>query len=196
MNDALDKYEDEDLVMEVSATHEYMDVEGLPESFFIKKGFCHGWATWKRAWDRYDKNLSPKEIIGMFDRHMRKSFNLNGATFEFGEVIDNYVGEINTWAVFWDIAIYLNDGLVLVPRENMACNIGFDGSGEHCPKVGRAINSLAEERLIFYPDDVSENRFAKERYVDGCLKRRPDLLHRVYYSLLMSCKLYFGNRKE
>ena len=186
MNDALDRYEAENEVMEISASHEQMDIEGLSESFFLKKGFCHGWATWKRAWDKYDKGLTPKEIIERFDRNQRKAFNLNGANFEFGEVIDNYIGKLDTWAVFWDAAIFMNDGLVLVPRDNVAENIGFDGTGEHCPDNGPGVIAVATKKIECFPETIEEDVIAMKRYVDGCKLGRPGLFHRIYYLIRWS----------
>lgn len=183
MNDALDFYNGEERVMEVSASHEYMDTTQLPETFLIKKGFCHGWGTWQRAWDKYDKSEEAIDIFKRFDCKRRRLFNLYGATDEFGEVIDNCLGRLNTWAVFWDVAIFENNGLVVVPRDNMIINIGFDGSGEHCPKTTRHINAYATQIIESFPEEIKEDEQSAQRYRDGCMDRRPDFAHRVHYRI-------------
>src|SRR5690606_36327663 len=50
-NDALDAYEEEVKVMEISGyMYPVKDSNKLPESFFFRVANSWGWATWARAW--------------------------------------------------------------------------------------------------------------------------------------------------
>jgi len=40
-------------------------------------------------------------------------------------------GKINSWGIWWNLAVFKENGLVLYPRETLVTNIGRDGSGEH-----------------------------------------------------------------
>jgi len=129
MNDALDKYENEKRVMEISAYMNPIDTEGLPDAYFIKCGFCWGWATWADRWKYYERD--PEKIYKAFSKDDRYHFNTENRRGKWEQVFHNLTGRMKTWAVFWEAAIYLQDGYTLVPRENLITNSGFDGSGEH-----------------------------------------------------------------
>ena len=63
MNDALEVYKGEEKVMHISG-YMYPVKKKLPDTFFIRPTSCWGWATWKRAWDCFEKNVDKqiKEI--------------------------------------------------------------------------------------------------------------------------------------
>ena len=50
MNEALEKYRDDDRVASIDAFLNPIDCVA-PETFFLRYFACWGWATWKRAWD-------------------------------------------------------------------------------------------------------------------------------------------------
>ena len=57
MNQALEVYEDKHKVMHISGYIFPIDKTGLPETFFYRSPSCWGWATWKRAWTHFERNV-------------------------------------------------------------------------------------------------------------------------------------------
>ena len=94
-------------------------------------------------------------------------FNREGTdTGVWKQVEMNLSGEINTWAVFWAAAIYLQRGLPLTPCKSIVRNIGFDGSGENCGsspwfRIAESIN----HQIINFPSAIesNENEFKKDK---------------------------------
>jgi hypothetical protein len=41
-------------------------------------------------------------------------------------------GKVDSWAILWNLSVFMNDGLVLYPGKSLVENKGFDGSGIHC----------------------------------------------------------------
>jgi hypothetical protein len=69
MNEGLDRYADQPRVMSISGHMNQIDNSNLNESFFTYFTSCWGWATWDRAWQKFEKNpgqlisaMTPKEI--------------------------------------------------------------------------------------------------------------------------------------
>jgi len=53
MNNALNVYENDDMVASIHA-YVYPIKDSLPETFFIRGVDCQGWGTWKRGWKIFE----------------------------------------------------------------------------------------------------------------------------------------------
>lgn len=135
MNDALEVYKDTE---NVACIHGYVEPhkKQLPETFFIKGADCWGWATWKRAWDKFNPN--GQELLDELHRcHCEKHFNFNNTYNYIGMLEDQIAGRNSSWAIRWLASAYLNDMYCLYPNETLVLNTGFDGSGTHCGDDGK-----------------------------------------------------------
>ncbi|HSA33830.1 MAG TPA: FkbM family methyltransferase [bacterium] len=135
MNEALNLYENDEKVMHVSG---FLPRSGfswlLPPTFFLRFMSCWGWATWRRAWAKFnpDAKMLYDELLKRGALH---DYNLDGVLSFHDQLEANISGTIRTWATKWFTTIYLEEGLCLYPRESLAQNIGFDGTGIHCGTV-------------------------------------------------------------
>lgn len=131
MNDALDKYESQSSVVQVSGYMFPVTVDIDEDALFLPMTTSWGWATWKRAWQLFDPDAKGYASLKN-DSTLRKRFNLDGAFDYFSMLEDQLVGRVNSWAIRWYLATFLCNGLTLYPRQSLVSNIGFDGSGTHC----------------------------------------------------------------
>lgn len=130
MNDALEYYRHEGSVMHVSAgTYPVGDYCGDDDTYFLRIPLCWGWGTWKRAWDKFERNV---DIMQQFNDRMVSRFNFDGTNPFWAQLELNRDGRLNTWFVFWYAAVFLNEALALFPKRVLVKNIGFDGTGVHC----------------------------------------------------------------
>ena len=126
MNEALERYEGEKQVWEITGYRVPVSTEKTDSSYFSPIGSCWSWATWADRWKHFKKD--PKHLKSTFTKKMIWEFNREGTdTGVWKQVEMNLSGEINTWAVFWAAAIYLQRGLTLTPCKSIVRNIGFDG---------------------------------------------------------------------
>ncbi|MBI1767578.1 MAG: nucleotide-diphospho-sugar transferase [Bacteroidetes bacterium] len=101
--------------------------------YFSRSGYVWGWATWRRAWKKFDFKIKhyPKAKQNGFFRYyflnpLEKMYRLR----KFNKTIaDN--GNVNWWDYQWDFARYSNSGLAIVPGVNLVKNIGFGESATH-----------------------------------------------------------------
>lgn len=133
MNEALEKYKDEDKVGAITAYCPIKD-NTLPESYFLRYFHCWGWATWKRGWDLM--NLDTKYLLRKL-RWKTKKFNLDGGINNYGMLYCQKVGLVDSWFIRLYASFFLAEKLTLFPGHSLVSNHGLDGSGTHCGKPSK-----------------------------------------------------------
>jgi hypothetical protein len=104
---------------------------GVGTYYFSKLTHVWGWASWKRVWNDYDKYLSKYD-----DVEVKKQL---GNIFEDPLVVECWAhifdevkaGEINAWGYQLDFANFFNNGLTIIPNDNLISNIGFGANAVH-----------------------------------------------------------------
>lgn len=129
MNNGLEKYK---LDPRVASIHGfvYPVEQKLPNNFFLRGADCWGWATWRRAWQKFNQNgielLSKLKINDLID-----DFDFHGA-YPYSKMLINQIkGQNNSWAILWHASMYLENMLTLYPGRSLVNNIGHDDSGTH-----------------------------------------------------------------
>ncbi|SKC19001.1 hypothetical protein [Dyadobacter psychrophilus] len=124
----LEKYENNDRVMHISGTrwNQNFDIKHT-DHFFSPIGHIWGWATWKRAWSKYDfwmeqfpEMRSQKRIQMLFDDADIASF----WNSRLEEVYDEHSKK--SWDYQWQYTLFMNYGLAAIPNVNLVSNIGFE----------------------------------------------------------------------
>lgn len=126
------KYKNEETIFTINGFNPYpQEITDTWQNYsLIKMPHIWGWATWKRAWEKYDfnmKNLHTKEFEKiLIDIWHKKRFikywkNVLQATKN---------NQIDTWDYQWTYSIWLNNGWCITPKYNFINNIGFN-SGTH-----------------------------------------------------------------
>jgi hypothetical protein len=166
-------YRDDERVMHISGSN-FQDgnVRGTGSYYFSKLSHVWGWATWKRAWDKYDVNVSKysqlpeKELFSALwvEPSMRKYWHKNI------ELV--YTKKKDTWDIQWQYAISLNNGLAITPNHSLISNIGFDRNATHTidnfhTLANRPTSSIT---LINHPEfivpDLHADRYTFREYMN------------------------------
>jgi hypothetical protein len=154
-NEALDIYENNKSVWEVTGFCDPLPLKNNNTVWFNPIEQCWSWATWANRW-QYFKN-DTKYFINAFDSRTRKTFNADGTDPGMWEQIEmNDDGRLNTWAIFWAATIFDHHGLSCTPTKSLVRNIGFDGTGDHCGEnpMEEIVDSIDGEITLF-PDQVN-----------------------------------------
>jgi hypothetical protein len=136
----------------------------LISHFYAFYGSIWGWASWRRAWKKYDFNLK------FIENQMVKNQLLNTyfSTKEeraFRQDLYNklYLKEIDTWDYQWTVSKLLNHGLNVIPAKNMINNIGFNYNATHTfnkplwlPQNTYEIFDIEENKYIFRDKDYDD----------------------------------------
>ncbi|MGH2623141.1 MAG: sugar transferase [Sphingobacterium sp.] len=158
-NEALNRYENQEKVMEISGYMYPIEKEkNLPQTFFFRVANSWGWATWDRAWKSFNPDI--EELTKNFKRRDRKAFSIDGSENFWKQVKQFKAGKINSWAIRWYLSIYNKQGLVLYPRVSYIQNTGTDGSGTHSDVDQVYRVKLAKKAVRKYPAIVEEDPIA------------------------------------
>ena len=140
----LDRYENDERIAYVSGLNHFADWDcGDYSYFFTKTGAIWGWATWKRAWQKYDyrvnainddylRNILRYQITSKFasERRIKKWIEVNKNLKS-----DN---EISYWDVQWGLVKYSQNQLVIVPKYNQISNIGVGVASSHAQNTNHS----------------------------------------------------------
>jgi len=125
-----------------------------------------GWATWKRAWELYDPEMS-----GWPSKWLKDSLS-----YRFKGDLANYFTEtfnaysdysIDTWDIQWSYTCLFNNFLSVIPNANMISNIGIVGAHSSVETTNHnvpygTVSSLdfnAPRRMV--PDPYFDERMTK-----------------------------------
>lgn len=167
MNDALDFYENDPEIWSIGGYTVPMTIpEDYPHSV-IKTGrsSSYAWATWEDRWDKTDWSVSD---YNSFKRSFseRRRFNLWGS--DRSGMLDNQMnGNINSWAIRFDYAMFKNEMYNIIPVQSLIKSIGRDGSGTHDTDKSKRDDffaaELSEDELAITPEEVEvDERIRRE----------------------------------
>lgn len=163
MNEALNVYRDEPLVGHIQAC-DFTQDPSLPDTFLIRWTGSWGWATWKRAWKRF--NPDGRQLLHQLEQQqLTRRFDFDGA-YPYTRMLRRQVaGQNHSWAIRWYASLFLSGMLALNVGRSLVQNRGFDGSGTNCGGGGLYGSVLRMEPLPVAPiSPVVENSEARRRY--------------------------------
>lgn len=184
MNEALDKYEQEERVISISG-YIYPVKRPLPKTFFLVGADCWGWGTWKRGWDLLETNgrLLLEKIQ---DQSLERKFDFNG-TYPYVKMLQDQIeGRNNSWAILWYASAFLTQKLTLYPGRSFIRNIGSDGTGVHSGVTSDFDVELATEPTVIEDIPICESTDAFRAIAEFHRRRRTNVLKRFLRKILMS----------
>lgn len=115
---------------------------------FVRYPHIWGWATWKRAWDVYDRDLdlwedfrSSGQIVDLFRNDDERQ--------TWVPIFDRLreTGEPDTWDWQWAATCMVHDALCVQPTVNLVSNIGFNDRATHTTRPSER-SSMPTEPLF------------------------------------------------
>jgi hypothetical protein len=160
----LEKYKNDERIMHVNGSNfQFGNKRGNVSYYFSKYPHVWGWATWKRAWQKYDYRMSSfpefekKNMIDVvFADKKEKKFWKNF----FKKA---YLGIFKTADVRWAYAIWMNNGLCIAPNVNMISNIGYGSSAGHTVFKDKIMCQETHDiGSLVHPKDIIQDKEADE----------------------------------
>lgn len=101
---------------------------GNASYYFSNRTHVWGWASWRRVWNDYDLNLT-KYNSAEVQQQLKNIYNDDLVAEAWANIFNEVkAGKINSWAYPLDFCNFFNNGLVIIPNENLVSNIGFDAN--------------------------------------------------------------------
>lgn len=192
MNDALNRYENEQKVWSISAWNFPLKHEVCGGSYFNRHAHCWGWATWESRWQFYRRDVS--WALNVFTKYERKYVNYDGIDKGYFKQVElNKSGKLRTWAIFHSLVAIRHDGLTLMPSVSYIRQIGFDGSGVHCGRDNiYESENLNETFPITYPEEIIESSEYIAKIHQWYRDNRLSLMSRVFHKI----RRFYNNFKK
>ena len=126
LNASLDRFADNPNVWQVNLYQwDVPEFANRREGMFLHLTSSWGWATWKRAWDRFDRSAPGWRAV-VEDPAVRKGFNIDGA-YPYSEMLERALrGTVDSWAVRFWWSVFRAQGVCVFPPRSLITNIGFD----------------------------------------------------------------------
>ena len=172
--DLLEYYKDDTRIMQISGSN-FQDgwVRDSDYSYyFSEESKMWGWASWRRAWDHYDRNVALFEELkkkGYLDEWL---WNQPSTSYimNFLKTAHQKGEDINVWGYQWFFTTYIQSGLSVIPNVNLVQNIGINQEdATHTTNL----DVRHEERAFFeaefplkHPRFVMKDKVSDKRYYD------------------------------
>lgn len=150
--------------------------------YFSRYNHVWGWASWRRAWQHYDGDLSfwpewkhSESWVSEFSDRVERRY--------WEQIFDSmYCQQIDTWDYPWTASVWYYGGLTVMPKTNLVSNIGFGSDSTHTsnpddPNANRqtsALGELAHSSSVLRDNDA--DRYTFDHHYGGKSKRFPFLL--------------------
>jgi hypothetical protein len=179
----LDRYRDDERVVHIAGSQLLQSPPAGASYHFSRYVHVWGWATWRRAWELYDVELSDWQSHSDAEREsrLREMFEEEDERRFWRFVWDN-VPEIDNWDAQWS-HVALSRGLLAAnPNRNLISNIGFaaDATNAVADPLGIAARPLEGIDLpLDHPDSVSPDESADALASRFFRRPAPPLWHRL-----------------
>ncbi|MCS7029576.1 MAG: glycosyltransferase family 2 protein [Bacteroidia bacterium] len=193
----LDYYSNDERVWVITGNN-FQDGQhrGDTSYYFSKYNHCWGWATWRRAWEKYQVDMS-------FWPHWKKSLDWQRKTPDpierkyWEQIFDQvYQGKINTWDYQWTACVWYHWGLTATPNVNLVSNIGFGADANHTSSTDNIHANMPVFPLgkIKHPKEVTINvdsdRYTFYEHFGGKYMRFPYSLIHLHRKLARKVLLF------
>jgi hypothetical protein len=191
-DELLEYYKNDQEIFMISGTNT-QTVTPMTESYFYSAiGSIWGWASWRRAWKRYELNIKPKfnqENWKSITAHIGNTRTSQSLQFVIQcSVVDKVA---STWDYQWLFCTLLANGKCIVPSVNLISNIGFGVDPTHTfdvndPHAGLNLGSMRWP--IIHPEskniNISFDALHASSINSGLKARTKALIKRILFKLM------------
>ncbi len=191
----LERYRDDERVMHIAGTNfQFGNRQSRKRGsssgyYFSRYNHCWGWATWRRAWSKFDESMRCWPEVRsrgyLTDILTGDEWAVPYWERSFQDV---YNGRIDSWSFVWTLSCWVNNGLTILPHINLISNIGFNLQGAHTinrrsrfanMKTGSIALPLAPPPVMVR-DRIADRYTQKHNFRDGWLIRLARRVLRFY----------------
>lgn len=180
----LEHYREEPRIGMISGGNlQFGRVRGLGSYYFSRYTHIWGWASWRRAWQHYDRDIAQwpefqdaKVLDNLFSSKEERRY-----WHQAFESVHN--GSLDTWDYSWTFTSLTRGMMSVVPNVNLISNIGFGAQATHTHVVGQlsALPIAAIKFPLVHPTFLLPDLAADQFIAQGQLA--PSLAKRVFAKL-------------
>jgi hypothetical protein len=173
----LEKYKDNESIMHINGVNfQEGKIRGKGTYYFSKITIVWGWASWRRAWKKYDIDMHGLDRF-MEDKLYKSVIPYQKSYDEYWRpyLLKSKAGLNDSWDYQWMFTIWKNNGLSVTPNYNLITNVGFDNTATHTKgndeKVANKPYKILEEKIqdvdVLIADSSADLFLFKRLYVNN-----------------------------
>jgi hypothetical protein len=155
----LEYYRNDERIMHIGgANFQRGNKRGTASYYFSANVHVWGWATWKRAWKKYDFDVS--DVEDFISKNKIQKYYSDTVIRDYWQAIFRNMKQhkIDTWDYQWLYSVWNNGGLAIIPQVNLISNIGFGGDATHTNADNEWANMITYSvGEITHPIEVVQN---------------------------------------
>lgn len=160
----LERYRNDQRIMMISGDN-FQPIRRSSNSYYFSRWpHIWGWASWRRAWNHFDVEITSWPDVKSSQR-MMSVFGSEQEYKHWSHILDQqHAGEIDTWDFQWAYACWINSGLTILPEANLITNIGFGPDATHTIDPGSRLANLGTHEVgrLIHPPRVLQNYIADQ----------------------------------
>ena len=186
----LEYYQNDTRIMMISGDNFQPQPMNISDSYYFSQ-YSHiwGWATWRRAWKKFDISMHTWEICR--NKKLLKNIFTTNSTYLYWtnqlELVRN--NKINSWGYIWSYTCFINNGLTIIPIVNLVKNIGFGDDSTHTIDANHELSEL-ETRPIAFP--LQHPKFIFRSLIEDNLTERNQFSYSFLGLIKLKIKKIFG----
>jgi hypothetical protein len=159
----LEKYRSDNRIFSITGSNaQNGQIRGSASYYFSQLSNIWGWASWRRIWKLYDRDLNrySEESANHFLKNNFQDPLLTDFWLDIFKRLKKK--EIDTWDQQFQLMTFFENGLCITPNVNLISNIGFGGDATHTfsPQEYSANKSTGEISDIQHPSEMSPDKEA------------------------------------
>jgi hypothetical protein len=182
----LDKYhQQEDIFMISGNNFQAGKVYGDGDYYFSNYTHTWGWATWRRSWEKYDREISSwpsfrkkKYLTTMHakntERYWTDIFNaIHSKKLDRG------------WDYRFNFSCWLNKSKAILPNVNLVTNIGFGPNATNCKELNSPFSNMTVKNIVIpltHPTDINISYAADAKTSLERFNKASLLQHFIYFA--------------
>jgi hypothetical protein len=148
----LARYRHDEQVMAICGDNSARVTVGGDSSYtFVRYPLPWGWATWRRAWERYDADLESAAVIAPdgWERLLPDPAERR-VWLERMEALRGAAGP-DSWDFVWGLSMIARGGLAVQPSSNLVSNLGYGSDATHTVSDAGDSDRASAERVPIFP---------------------------------------------
>jgi hypothetical protein len=156
-------------MVSIAGTNFQFDRRASDDSYYFSRySMTWGWATWRRAWERHDREMTAWPEL-RDSGWLAEQFGNPSTVAYWSYVLDRTHRERDAWDYAWLLSCWRQGGLNAIPNLNLVSNLGFREDATNTkPQYGETLAALPVEEMEFplrHPAEMAPHPQA-DRYID------------------------------
>lgn len=175
-SEMLERYKDNERIMIISGD-KFLSDFNIKDSYLFSRYFpIWGWATWRRAWKKYDVAIESWKLSESKKR-LKKMYTQKYMVNYTSRLFDGIrSGKFNTWDIQWLYACLMSNGLCIIPGRNLVSNIGVSGTHQGGYNQNLPTYDIYTAGALRHPETITENTNYDHTFYERDFKPKPQTL--------------------